>query len=161
MAPAKTFTQEIESPVAPARLFKAFVLDSHTLLPKLIPESFESVEIEEGDSIVVGSVKKLNFPKGHHYKYAKHRIDEIDVDNLYSKYTTTEGDVLDGKYEYVVNETKFEAAGTGSICKLTSHFYLKEGVEINEEGIKFGQEKTKKMFKIVEEYLVANPEAYA
>ncbi|GAB2289644.1 hypothetical protein Dimus_023950 [Dionaea muscipula] len=157
MAPAKTFTQEIESPVAPARLFKA-VLDSPTLLPKLIPNSFESVEIEEGDSIVVGSIKKLNFPKG---KYEKHRFDEIDADTLYFKYTITEGDVLDDKYEYIVNEIKVEAAGTGSICKLTSHFYLKDKVEINEEGIKFGQERTKKMFKVVEEYLIANPEVYA
>ncbi|GAB2289641.1 hypothetical protein Dimus_023947 [Dionaea muscipula] len=64
MAPAKTFTQEVESPVAPARLFKALVLDSHTLLPDLIPNSFDSVEIEEGDSIDIGSIKKFHFAEG-------------------------------------------------------------------------------------------------
>ncbi|GAB2289647.1 hypothetical protein Dimus_023952 [Dionaea muscipula] len=158
MAPP-SFTQVIESPVAPVRWFKAIVFDSHILMPKLIPDSFESVEIVEGETIAVGTVKKLNFAKGSHYKYAKHRVDEIDAVNFYYKYTTTEGDVLDGKYESVVNETKIEAAGTGSNIKLTSHFYLKEGVQINEEGIKFGQEKTKKMFKVIEEYLIANPEA--
>ncbi|GAB2271222.1 hypothetical protein Dimus_030901 [Dionaea muscipula] len=157
MAPTNTYTQVIESPVAPARLFKAIVLDSHNLLPKLIPDTFESIEIVEGDSIAVGSVMKINFPKGHHNKYIKHRIDELDVDTLYYKYTITESDVPDCKYEYI-----FEAAaGSGSIFKVTTHFSLKEGVEIDEEKINFKKAKLRKYFKIVEEYLVANPKAYA
>ncbi|GAB2289645.1 hypothetical protein Dimus_023951 [Dionaea muscipula] len=108
MAPT-TYTQVIESPVAPARLFKAIVFDAHILLPKLIPDCFESVEIVEGETIAVGTVKKLNFSKGHPHKYAKNRIDKIDADTFYYKYTTTEGEVLDGKYESVVKEIKFEA----------------------------------------------------
>ncbi|GAB4841080.1 hypothetical protein Ancab_021825 [Ancistrocladus abbreviatus] len=150
-----------ESPVAAERLFKALCLDNHNLFPKLMPESFKNIEFVEGDSASVGSVKQLNFPDGHHYKYAKHRIDELDVDNLYCKYTTTEGDVLHGKYECVVNETKFVAKGSGSICKMTTHVHPLAGAEVNEEGVKMGQEKMKKMFKVVEEYLVANPEACA
>ncbi|GAB2289653.1 hypothetical protein Dimus_023960 [Dionaea muscipula] len=161
MAPVKTFTEVIESSVAPERLFKAIVLDGHNLLPKLIPGSFESIEIVEGESIAVGSVKKITFAQGHHYKYAKQRIDELNVDTFYCKYTITESDLLDGKYEYIVNEIKYDAVGTGSICKLTSHLHLKEGVELNEERIKVGHEKMEKSFKIVEEYLIANPQAYA
>ncbi|GMH25940.1 hypothetical protein Nepgr_027783 [Nepenthes gracilis] len=138
---AGTYSQEIESPVAPARLFKALCLDNHTLFPKLMPESFKSIEFVQGDHATVGSIKQLNFPEGHQYKYAKHKIDEIDVDNLYCKYTTIDGDVLHGKYESVVNETKIEAVGTGSVCKLTTHFNPVGGVPLNEEGIKIGQQK--------------------
>ncbi|GAB2213988.1 hypothetical protein Droror1_Dr00018318 [Drosera rotundifolia] len=158
---AKTFTQEIESPVSPGRLFKALCLEHHTLFPKLMPESFESIQFVEGDSIKVGSVQQLNFPKGHHAKFAKHRTDELDVKKFYCKYTTFEGDVLQGKYDRVVNETKFEATAIGSICHLKTEFHPVEGVEINEEGVKFGQEKMKHIFKVVEEYLVANPAIYA
>ncbi|KAL9269514.1 Major strawberry allergen Fra a 1-3-like protein [Drosera capensis] len=161
MGKSKTFSQEIESPVAPARLFKALCLEHHVLFPKLMPDSFASIEFVEGDSVKVGSIQQLNFPEGYHFKYAQHKTDELDVDNFYCKYTTIDGDVLQGKNEFVVNETKFDATATGSICKMTTVFHPVEGVEINEEGVKFGQEKMKKMFKIVEEYLVANPEIYA
>ncbi|GMH30885.1 hypothetical protein Nepgr_032728 [Nepenthes gracilis] len=158
---ATTYTQEVECATPPARLFKALCLDNHNLFPKLLPESFKSVEFIQGDFKTVGSVKKLSFPEGHPYKYAKHRIDELDVVNFYSKYTTTEGDVLHGKYEHVVHEIKIVASGTGSICKLSTHFTLVAGATLNEEEIKVGQEKIKKITKTVDEYLVANPQAYA
>ncbi|KAL9255058.1 Major strawberry allergen Fra a 1-3-like protein [Drosera capensis] len=159
-AVSKTLTLEIESPVAPARLFKALCLDHHDLFPKLMPESFKSIECVEGDSVEVGSVQQFNFPREHYYKYVKHRVDELDVENYYCKYTTIEGDMIQGKYEYVVNETKLEATATGSICQFTTHFHPVAGVEVNEEGAKIGQENMKKLLKTVEEYLVANP-AYA
>ncbi|KAL9248696.1 hypothetical protein AKJ16_DCAP14788 [Drosera capensis] len=64
---SKTLPFEFESPVAPARLLKA--PQHHDLFPKLMPESFESIEVVEGDSVKVGSVQQFNFPKGHYYKY--------------------------------------------------------------------------------------------
>ncbi|GAB4829971.1 hypothetical protein Ancab_019616 [Ancistrocladus abbreviatus] len=155
----KTYSLEIESPVAAGRLFKALCLDNHNVLPKLMPESFKSIEFVEGTSVAVGCVRQFNFPDGFQYKYAKHRIDELDVANFYCKYTTTEGDVLDGKYECVVNESKFYPKGSGCICKMTTHVHPLPGTEFNEEGPKMGQEKMKKMFKTVEEYLIANPSA--
>ncbi|GMH30887.1 hypothetical protein Nepgr_032730 [Nepenthes gracilis] len=156
-----TSTQEVECATAPARLFKALCLDNHNLFPKVLPDRFKSIELVEGDCNAVGSVRKICFPEGHHYKYAKHRIDGLDEANFYCKYTTIEGDVLNGKYESVVHEIKIVASGTGSVCKLTTHCKPVAGAAPNEEGVKVGREKLKEMTKIVDEYLVANPQAYA
>ncbi|GMH30884.1 hypothetical protein Nepgr_032727 [Nepenthes gracilis] len=159
---ATTFTMEVDCATAPARLFKGLCLDSHNLYPKLLPNIIKSVEFIQGDCNTVGSVKKLYFPEGFPYKYGHHRIDELDVANSYVKYTTTEGDVIQGRYEYVVHETKIVASGTGSVCKFATEFALAPGAALNmEEEIKVAKERTKKVIKTVDEYLIANPQAYA
>ncbi|GAB4830019.1 hypothetical protein Ancab_019663 [Ancistrocladus abbreviatus] len=157
----KTYSQEIESPVAAARLFKAFCLDNHNVFPKLMPESFKSIEFVEGTSVKVGSVRQFNFSDGYQHKTAKNKIDELDLANFYCKYTTTGGHMVDGKYECLVSETKFYPKGSGCVCKMTIHVHPLLGTEFNEEEAKMGQEEMKKMFKVVEEYLIANPDAYA
>ncbi|GAB4828954.1 hypothetical protein Ancab_018614 [Ancistrocladus abbreviatus] len=98
--------------------------------------------------------------EGFQCKYAKHIINELDVDNFYCKYTTIGRDVLDGKYECIVNETRFYLKGNGCIYKMTTRVHPLPRTEFNEEGTKMGQEKMKKMFKVVEEYLIAHPSAY-
>ncbi|KAM3326890.1 hypothetical protein P3S67_002016 [Capsicum chacoense] len=55
-----TYTHETTTPVAPTRLFKALVLDSDNLAPKLMPQIVNNIEIVEGDG-GVGSIKKMNF----------------------------------------------------------------------------------------------------
>ena len=63
MASANSWTLEIASPVAAARLFRAAVLDWHTLAPKvasLVVASAHPVEGEGG----VGSVRQFNFTSG-------------------------------------------------------------------------------------------------
>ncbi|GAB4829963.1 hypothetical protein Ancab_019609 [Ancistrocladus abbreviatus] len=157
----KTYRQKIKSPVAAVRLFKVLCLDNHNIFPKLMPESIKSIEFVEGTSAAVGSVQQFNFTDGFQYKYAKHKIDELDVDNFFCKYTIIEGDALDGKYECVVNEVKYYPKGSGCICKMNTHVHPLPGTEFNEEGPKMGQERLQKMFKVVEEYLIANPDAYA
>lgn len=42
--------------VAPSRMFKAFVIDSHNLFPKLLPQAFKSIVYEQGYG-EVGSVE--------------------------------------------------------------------------------------------------------
>nr|ACK38253.1 pathogenesis-related protein [Tamarix hispida] len=158
----KTYKKETESPVPPKRLFKAFCLDSHKLFPKLLPQAFESVEFVEGDHTAVGCIKQVNFPAGHEYKYAKHRIDALDEANFYIKDTTIEGDVLGDKLEYIVNEAKYEVSSSGgSVCKLTTSFHTKGDAVLEEDKVEMGFEKMHKLFKAVEEYLIANPQAYA
>ncbi|XP_073525844.1 uncharacterized protein [Phyllobates terribilis] len=157
----KSYSKEATSPVAPGRLFKAMCLDSHNLFPKLFPESIKSIEFVHGDCVVVGAVKQINFSEGTPFKYVKHRVDEVDVESFYYKYTITEGDVLGEKVEYIVNDVKFVASGSGSACTFNSHFHAKEGAELDEEKIKHGQEKMKAAYEKVEAYLVANPEVYA
>ncbi|KAK9280925.1 hypothetical protein L1049_003816 [Liquidambar formosana] len=128
-----TFTQEFTTPVAPCRMFKALILDSHNLIPKLMPQSIKSIEFIEGDG-GVGSIKQTHFP---------------------------EGDVLGDKLESIAYEIKFEASGGGCVCKMTSHYHTKAGIELKEEEIKDGKDKAMGLYKVVEEYLLANPDVYA
>ncbi|GAB4830016.1 hypothetical protein Ancab_019660, partial [Ancistrocladus abbreviatus] len=94
------------------------------------------------------------------YKYAKHRIDKLDVDNFYCKYTTIGRDMLDDKFECVINKTRLYLKGSGYVYKMTTNVHHLPRTEFKEEGSKMGQEKMKKMFKVVEEYLIANPGTY-
>ncbi|KAM7495788.1 hypothetical protein LguiA_020202 [Lonicera macranthoides] len=156
-----TTTQEITCAVSPSRMFKALVLDSHNLLPKLVPQSIKSIDVVHGDGVGAGTIKQTNFHEGSHFKYMKHRVDSIDTDNFECKYTLIEGDVLGDVLESITYEVKIETSGSGSVCKTTSHYRSKAGVELKEEAIKEGKEKASGMSKVVEAYLVANPDVYA
>ncbi|GLT32555.1 hypothetical protein SLA2020_072150 [Shorea laevis] len=58
-------------------------------------------------------------------------------------------------------ETKFvAAAGGGSICESSSKYYTIGDIEIRAEDVKAGKEKALGLFKAVEGYLLANPDAY-
>ncbi|GMY16986.1 major strawberry allergen Fra a 1.04-like [Fagus crenata] len=155
-----TFTQEFTTPVAPARMFKALILDSHNLIPKLMPQSIKSIEFIEGDG-GVGSIKKTTFAEGSHFQYLKHKIDALEAENCVCKYTLIEGDVLGDKLESIFYEVKFESAGGGSVCKMISHYHTKGDFELKEEDIKEGKDKAMGLYKVVEEYLLANPNVYA
>lgn len=58
-----TYTDEQTSPILPARIFKASILDSHNLMPKLLPDAIKSVEFIKGDG-QAGSIKQINFAGG-------------------------------------------------------------------------------------------------
>ena len=99
-------------------------------------------------------------------KYAKHRVDELDEKKCQCKYTVIEGDVLkEKKLTSVVYEFELVddgSGGGGSICKMLSEYYTEQGVEISEEDIEFGKENAyNQIYKRIENYLLANPEAYA
>ncbi|XP_030446151.1 major strawberry allergen Fra a 1-3-like [Syzygium oleosum] len=154
------YSQEITSVVAPSRLFKAMILDSHNVLPMIVPEGIKSVEFIEGDG-GVGSIKKTNFGESSHIKCTKHKIDALDVGSFYCKYTMIESDIKFDNIDCVMEEVKFVAAGSGCVRKMTSEYHVKEGCELKEEDIKKGKDRAMGLFKAVEEYLVANPDACA
>ena len=58
-------TLETEFPVnvSPAKLFRAFCLETDTLMPKILPEYIESSEIIEGDG-GPGTIRKITFVEG-------------------------------------------------------------------------------------------------
>ncbi|KDP27859.1 hypothetical protein JCGZ_18939 [Jatropha curcas] len=56
-------------------MFKVFALEDATIIPKIIPQAIESIEILEGNG-------------GDRLKYVKDRIDTIDKDNFTYSYTT-------------------------------------------------------------------------
>ncbi|PON40535.1 Bet v I type allergen [Parasponia andersonii] len=154
------FKQEFASPVPPHRMFKALILDSHNLVHKLMPQAIQSIDILQGDGSP-GTVKQINFAKGARYRYMKHRIDSLDMENYRCKYTLTEGDVLSEEIEYIGYEVEFEKASNGGcVCRMRSEYHTRQGFEINEDEIRIGKERAIGMYRVVEAYLFENPAAY-
>ena len=60
-----TYESEVTSPIPPARLFKAFVLDADNLIPKISPHTIKSTEIIEGNG-GAGTIKKVTFHEGEY-----------------------------------------------------------------------------------------------
>ncbi|GMH30878.1 hypothetical protein Nepgr_032721 [Nepenthes gracilis] len=158
---ATTYTQEVRCSADPARLFKALCFDGQDIFAVLLPNTFQGHEFIKGGRDTVGGVRKIYFGEGHPYKYAKYRLDEFDVTNLYCKLTTIEGGILSGKYEYIAQETKIVPSGIGSVCKQATHFMPVAGVALDEEDIEKQQENMNRMIKTLDVYLVANPQACA
>lgn len=57
------FSQDFTCAVAPARMFKALILDSHNLIPKLVPQGIKSIEIVQGGG-GPGTIKQTTFAEG-------------------------------------------------------------------------------------------------
>ncbi|CAI9765840.1 unnamed protein product [Fraxinus pennsylvanica] len=96
------------------------------------------------------------------YKSVKHRVDAIDEANCKYGYSIIEGDVLEaGDLEKISYDITIEAsADGGSVCKTKSTYHTKGIKEIAHEKIKEGKERAHAMFKAIESYLHANPDAY-
>ncbi|GLU08445.1 hypothetical protein SLE2022_253580 [Rubroshorea leprosula] len=156
-----TYSNEYTSSIPPARLFKAVILDSHNLIPKLVPQLIKSIEFTEGDG-GAGSIRQINFAEGSQIKYVKNRIDELDEKNFLYKYSLIEGGELLDKLEKITYEVKFESTPEGgSKNKMTSTYYTKGDIVLTEEEIKAGKERVLGVYKVVEGYLLQHPDAYA
>ncbi|KAF3956011.1 hypothetical protein CMV_018831 [Castanea mollissima] len=155
-----TYEAETTTVISPARLFKSFVLDADNLIPKIAPQAIKSAEIIAGNG-GPGTIKKITFGEGYQFNYVKHRIDEIDHVNFTYSYSLIEGDALTDIIEKISYEIKLVASPDGgSILKSTSKYHTKGDHEIKEEQVKAGKEKAAGLFKAVEGYLLANPDAY-
>ncbi|KAI3459448.1 hypothetical protein Pfo_016111 [Paulownia fortunei] len=155
------FSDEHTSPIPPERIFKASILDSHNLIPKLMPQAIKSIEFIRGNG-GDGSIKQINFAQGGNFSSLKYRIDELNEGTYTYNYTLIEGDALIDKLEKITYEVKFEPTPTGgSTSKVTSKYYTKGDFVLKEEDIKAGKERVLAMYKVVEAYLLQNPEAYA
>ncbi|KAL1802466.1 hypothetical protein ACET3Z_031113 [Daucus carota] len=65
-----SFTDEYTSVVAPSRIFKASILGSHNLIPKLLRQGIKSIEVIQGDG-EAGSIKQVNFIDGRNFRMYK------------------------------------------------------------------------------------------
>ncbi|KAF7145843.1 hypothetical protein RHSIM_Rhsim04G0230800 [Rhododendron simsii] len=156
---AITYDMEIPSPIPAPRMFKAFVLDADTLIPKILPQAIKSVEILEGDG-GVGTIKLTTFGEGYVHKCVKNRVDAIDKENFTYSYSVIEGDALADVFESISYHIKIvPAPDGGSICKNRSIYNTKGDAQVTEEQIKSGKEKASSIFKALEAYLLANPDA--
>ncbi|KAG6431434.1 hypothetical protein SASPL_109513 [Salvia splendens] len=156
-----TYEYEVVSTISPSRLFKSFILDSDNLIPKVVPGAFKSFEILEGDG-GVGTIKLITFGEGSQFKFAKHKVEEIDEANCTYKYSVIEGDALGEEIDSISYVVKVDAGPDGgSVVKTTSSYHTKtEHHSITEEKIKEGKEKAKAIFHAIEAHLHANPHEY-
>jgi hypothetical protein len=103
----------------------------------------------------------LSILAGSHLKFLKHKTDGLDKENFTYNYSVVEGGPLSETLEKVSYETKLVASPDGgTIYKISSKYYTKDNTEIKEEQIKAEEEKAAGVFKAVEGYLLANPDAY-
>ncbi|KAF5737018.1 Pathogenesis-related protein 10.5 [Tripterygium wilfordii] len=155
-----TYESENAIAVAPSKLFKAYVLDGVNFFPKVIP-AIKSVEILEGDG-GAGTIKKITYAGADNQAtYVKYKIELVDQETFSYNYSIIEGDVLRGALEKISSENKIVAsADGGSIWKSTITYHTKGDIVIPEDKLNEAKEKATAMFKAVEAYLLANPDAY-
>ncbi|MFS7989775.1 putative Bet v I/Major latex protein [Helianthus anomalus] len=93
--------------------------------------------------------------------FAKHQVDEIDEKTFTYKYTLIEGNGISDNIEKVSYDIKFEGSSNGgTVSKMTTTIYTRGDFEIKEEDLKAGKEKVLGLYKVVEAYLIKNPDAY-
>ncbi|PWZ04369.1 Pathogenesis-related protein 1 [Zea mays] len=159
MASTNSWTVEIASPVAAPRLFRAAVMDWHTLAPKVASHVVASAHPVEGEG-GVGSVRQFNFTSAMPFGFVKERLEFLDVDKCECKSTLVEGGGIGVAIETAASHVKVEsAAGGGCVVKVDSTYKLLPGVEVQDEITK-AKESVTNIFMAAEAYLVANPEAY-
>ncbi|PSR92552.1 Major allergen Pru ar like [Actinidia chinensis var. chinensis] len=154
---AITYDMEIPSSISAEKMFKAFVLDGDTIIPKALPHAITGVQTLEGDG-GVGTIKSTTFGEGSVHKSVKHRIDGLDKENFTYSYSIIEGGALD-VFESISYHIKIVATPDGGcICKNRSIYTPKCDAQVSEEEIKAGKERASGIFKKVEAYLLANPD---
>ncbi|KAM0870887.1 hypothetical protein ACQ4PT_039740 [Festuca glaucescens] len=159
MTSTTSWTLEIESPVAAQRLFRAAVLDWHTLAPKLAPHIVASAHPVEGEGSI-GSVRQFNFTSAMPFSVMKEKLEFLDVEKCECKSTLIEGGGIGTAIETATSHIKVEAtASGGSVVKVESTYKLLPGVEVKDEITK-AKDSVTNIFKGADAYLIANPDAY-
>ncbi|KAJ1375976.1 START-like domain superfamily [Sesbania bispinosa] len=152
-------SQEYATPAAvpPTRLFKAMSIDFHNLFPKIV-EPIQSIEFTEGTG-GAGTIKKLTTIEGGQTKYVLHRVDEIDEVKFVYNFSIIGGTGLADTLEKVQFESQLvEGPNGGSIRKVHVQYFTKGDATMSEEELKAGQAKVEGLVKLVEGYLLANPD---
>lgn len=73
-----------------------------------------------------------------------------------------EGDPLGDRLESIAYDVKFEATNDGGcLCKMASSYKTIGDFDVKEEDVKEGRESTIGIYKVVESYLLENPQVYA
>ncbi|XP_039172145.1 major allergen Pru av 1-like [Eucalyptus grandis] len=155
-----TFHFDILSPIPPARMFKAAILDADNLLPMVLPQAVKSVKVLKGDG-GPGTIKLMAFGEGSQNKTAKHKVEALDKKNFTYCYSIIEGEVLGTTFEKISYEVKMTALPLGgSALKCANSYFTNDDVDIPENEIKAGKQEVTAMVGAIEAYLVANPDAY-
>lgn len=96
---------------------------------------------------------------GGETKYVLHRVDEIDETNFVYNFSIIEGTGLADTLEKVSFKSKLvEGPNGGSIRQVHVEYFTKGDYQLTEEELKAGQAKVEGLVKLVEGYLLANPD---
>ncbi|XP_059298115.1 major strawberry allergen Fra a 1-2-like [Lycium ferocissimum] len=153
-------------PIPYSRIFKASIVYSHKLIPKLMPEATERTEFVKGNGDV-GSNKSVkmaitSFTDEYTSPVPPSRIFKASIVDSHNLMPKLMPQAIRKKLEKITYEVKFEQSPDGgSISKVTSTYYTEGDFKLKEEEIKAGKEKVLGMYKAVEAYLLQNPDAYA
>ncbi|XP_044484700.1 major allergen Pru ar 1-like [Mangifera indica] len=151
-----TCEMEVVTKILPAKIFNALILDGDKLIPKIVPQAIKLIEGDGGP----GSIMKITFGEGFLFDYVKDKVEALDKENFIYSYSLIEGDALIKSLEKITNEIKLAPSPDhGSICKSISKYYTIGDFAITDEQIKAGKEKSSGLFKAIEAYLLANPDA--
>ncbi|XP_047078460.1 pathogenesis-related protein 1-like [Lolium rigidum] len=151
MASTNSWTLELESKVSAPRKFRAVAMDWHTLAPKLAPHIVESAHHVEGDG-GVGSVRHYNCGSAIPFNVMKKKVEFLDVDKCECRYTLE----CDGVETSTWSIKMMPTSNGGSVAKVEC---TSKGVQDNDMMLK-AKDSAAEMFKNVEAYLIANPDAY-
>ncbi|XP_020589385.1 major pollen allergen Bet v 1-M/N-like [Phalaenopsis equestris] len=159
---AGSISRENVSRVSLDRIWKGGVLDSHNLLPKILPDFISSVELSEGDG-GPGTLKKIIFTDAvKEFRSIKEKNEVLDSENHIVKHSVIEGGLIGLRLKSYSFELKFEVINNSeTLGKLKIEYETIDDTPLNDEE----QEEISKSFflivKAIDEYLTNNPTAYA
>ncbi|KAA8527671.1 hypothetical protein F0562_035460 [Nyssa sinensis] len=141
--------------------YKYTLVEGDALKDKFEKISFEVLLEASSNGGTISKMKSKYYNKGSNFNCMKHLVEELNEETYTYKYTLVEGDALKDKFEKISFEVQLEASSDGgTISKMKSKYYTKGDFVLTEEDIKAGKEKVLGMYKVVEAYLLQNPDAY-
>ncbi|XP_010027083.2 major allergen Pru ar 1-like [Eucalyptus grandis] len=152
-----SFTNEYVSTVPSARLFKALILDSHNLIPKLMTQAIKSIDIIQGNG-GAGTIKQINIISGSRLISIKDRVDELNEETFTYKCSMMD---RKEKFESIVHVVKLEPTPEGGSKNMIMTTYNTKGDAEFKEQDKASNKSVLEMYKLTEAYLLQNPDAYA
>ncbi|KAK8960564.1 hypothetical protein KSP40_PGU008357 [Platanthera guangdongensis] len=109
---AGSLTREHISTVAVDRVWKAGVLDSHNLIPKLLPDFIASARSSKATAS--RHCQKLTFSDAvKEFRFVKDRVEVIDHEKFTVKQAVIEGGMIGKRLRSYSYEMKFEVGSNG------------------------------------------------
>ncbi|KAL6522814.1 hypothetical protein OROHE_016661 [Orobanche hederae] len=164
------YKQEIQVVgISPKRMFKAMVIEFHTLLPKIKPDVVSRIELISGDG-GPGTTRKTHL---HNHvvamilvlpstSFLKHETSAVNAEMCTAKYSLIEGAWLGEKLERVDYDVKFEESSNGGcVIKITSDYRTKGDAVFDDKDSKADNDRAREYYTATEEYLRLNPDVCA
>ncbi|XP_020589726.1 pathogenesis-related protein 1-like [Phalaenopsis equestris] len=157
-----SFTRELVLTVALDRAWKAAVVDSHNLVPKLVPDFVSSVELSEADCRV-GTLKIVNFGEAmKEFRFIKERVEALDTEEHIIKHSIIEGGLIGLRLKCYSIEIRYEVVNNSeTLANVTLEYDTIDNTLLSAEEQEGSIKGIFLMLKAIEGYLTENPTSYA